>query len=71
MMIEYWIMRIVPRDDVRSGRVKIGEGGVQYVNGDFVIPIDVEADQETAKNRAIAEHARTGVPHKVVMSADV
>jgi hypothetical protein len=70
--VEYWIMRLVPREDIRSGLVEIGgASGVQFVNGDYVIPIDVESDQEVAMRRALEEHAKTGVPHKVVMSADV
>jgi hypothetical protein len=68
-MTEYWIMRIVPREDVRSGRVSISD--VQLVNGDLVIPIDVEKDQEVAMTRAAAEHARTGAAHKVVMNTDI
>jgi hypothetical protein len=79
---EYWVMKVIATkaEVERFERAEAAgpwvlallRGEVFHVNGEIVEPIEVyDNDQESAITRSMAEHARTGRTHKVVLNAEL
>lgn len=74
MSASFWVMKIIGpaalATDRRYARLVLS-GDLSVVTDELCEPIVEFDDQEPAMTRATLEHERTGIVHKVVLSADL
>jgi len=62
----YWVLKVLGPDQVRElTPAMISE--LECVSGELCEPIDSYPSQDAAMARALREHQRTGVVHKVTL----
>lgn len=75
MSASYWVMKVIGPSSLvvtrRDLARKVGSGDLCVVGGELCEPIVEFDDQEPAMARALLEHQRSGVVHKVTLSADL
>lgn len=74
MSASFWVMKVIgPAELARQPRYAqlVLSGDLSVVTDELCEPIVEFDDQEPAMVRAALEHQRTGVVHKVVLSADL
>jgi hypothetical protein len=60
----YWVLKVLGPEQVRElTPAMISE--LECVSGELCEPIDSYSSQDAASERALREHRRTGVVHKV------
>lgn len=75
MSASYWVMKVIGPSSLvvtrRDLARRVGSGDLCVVGGELCEPIVEFDDQEPATARALLEHQRSGVVHKVTLSADL
>lgn len=74
MSASFWVMKVLGPATMATDRryaKLVLSGDLAVVTGELCEPIVEFDEQEPAVARATLEHERTGVVHKVVLSADL
>lgn len=64
--VVYWVLKVLPPDKV-AVLTPAMMSELELVGGELCEPIDSYRSEVEASTRALAEHRRTGVVHKVTM----
>jgi len=65
--MQFWVLKVLGPGDLEV-LTPATSSELEYVGGELCEPIDSYRSQESAMQRALAEHRRTGRVHKVVAS---
>lgn len=68
---DYWVLRVLGEDSLALRREYarlVLAGDLCVVSGELCEPIVAFKHEETAKERAVLEHQRTGKVHRVVLT---